>query len=130
MMNWIEDKPQPEAGPFRMDLDRGVVTAVSHAGSVSMYVDAPGVYYDGAGNIVSDQVARIAGFDVEHDQVNRRKMERLEKAKAKVEAIWQRERQAIRLADEPEPEPEPEQAPASNPTQHLTDDGWRKLTTE
>jgi hypothetical protein len=119
MTQWKEDKPQR----FQMDLDRGVITAVSHAGEVSCYVDEPGTYYDGAGNIVSDQVARIAGFDVDADRLKRRKLERLEKARAEINALWEQEKEAITLEQEPMAEP----AAAHSPSAHLTDDGWRKL---
>ena len=108
--------------PFRMDLDRGVITAINHAGSVSMYVDEPGVYYLANGELATDDVARNSGFEVEADRAKRRKMERLERARAEINAQWEQDKEDIRNETAlPAPAPLQDTSPP-NP-----DDGWRKL---
>lgn len=59
--------PQGYAGP--LDLDRGVTMKQSwlnpEVGTIGMYKDDPGKYFDANGNEVSEAIARLAGFDTE-----------------------------------------------------------------
>jgi len=86
-----------QASPINRDL--GVIEAITHAGRVIMYVDRPGEYLDEHGRPVSDQQARMAGFDVDADQLKRRKLERMAQAHMKIDALWEAEREAIRRGD-------------------------------
>lgn len=69
-----------------VDLDRGCIQQMHPNGSlISMYRDAPGVYYGESGQPVRDDVAEAAGFDVKSLRIARRKGELLEEFKAKLD---------------------------------------------
>jgi hypothetical protein len=97
--------------------ERGVHIAMSNAGAIWTYVGQPpkfegaefGVYRDMAGKVVSDHVARLAGFDVDGDALKKRKQERMAQARMKIDALWQAEQDAIRRGDYTPPPAAPEQ---------------------
>jgi hypothetical protein len=106
----------------KIDLDRGVITRITHAGEVSSYVDVPGVYFDGQGEPVTDDAAVRAGFDLERDRLEMRKLERLAKAKAEIDVLWATELDAMKEEEPLPPLPLQQTASPSNP-----DEGWQTL---
>lgn len=70
-----------------INFDRGVIFAEDPASKVNvyMYVDEPGIYRNAFEHIVSDDLARAAGFDVEKYAKDRLYRERMAAAKEAIE---------------------------------------------
>lgn len=65
---------------------------------VVAYPDAPGEYYDEAGNRVTDKIAKEAGYNVAEDRVAREKTRQIQKARDDAETEAQRKIAEIRAA--------------------------------
>lgn len=74
-----------ETPGVKIDVDRGVSrkTIRETGGWISMYKNQPGLYLDAKSNEVSDELARLVGFDVDGD----RKEARILKEIAEVTAV-------------------------------------------
>jgi hypothetical protein len=57
----------------RIQRNRGCQIRKAAGLKIVMYYDTPGVYYDGIGNVVSDELAAQAGYDVEKLAIERKK---------------------------------------------------------
>jgi hypothetical protein len=71
-----------------IDYDRGVIINVHKTSGmdVFMYVDDPGKFITAHGNIVPDEIAKEAGYDVEKLAKDRTKKERKEQAMQMIDA--------------------------------------------
>lgn len=69
-----------------IDLDRGVTIRTHPNGMrVHMYKDDPGLYLDVYGEPVQDSLAAEAGFDVKSDSKERKRKERMEEARRRID---------------------------------------------
>ena len=63
----------------KIEFGRGAIMRIHPSGmKVAMYVDEPGVYYDETNELVGEEVAKRAGFDVVLHKKERIKLERME----------------------------------------------------
>ena len=119
--------------PF--DLNRGLITKVSKAdeSGIHMYVDDPGHYYNGVGIEVDELTAKRAGFDTEHDKLEMRKRERLERARTMEIERWEAEEAAIKRGEYTPLPSETVLAPkvvpfaSQSPSPQFTDEGYAAL---
>jgi hypothetical protein len=78
-----------------LDYDKGVVIVHGGFQPVAYYPDQPGVYYNEAGQEVSEDEARLAGIDTLKFSAERRRKEARDKAFADIERQHQAELAAI-----------------------------------
>lgn len=79
-----------------MDLNRGATMRRHPDGyMVGQYKDEPGTYYNEIGEVVESAVAAEAGFDVALDTIERRKLAKLEEAKARITAEFAAEQERL-----------------------------------
>jgi hypothetical protein len=80
-----------------IDLNRGLVQRPLPNGGplISACKTVPGVYFDANGILATDEMAVAAGFDVEGDRRLKAKTEALSKAKAKIDAEFEKAAAAL-----------------------------------
>jgi hypothetical protein len=108
----------------KLDYDRGVIIKVGNGGTCAMYVDDPGRYLNEQGVEVSEEEARLAGFDTLKDGAERRRKEARAKAFAEIERTHKAELAAID-AEAALAEPVSESARVTKDVEELAADGER-----
>lgn len=79
-----------------INLDHGYTIRLHpHGFRVCMLKSDPGLYYDGSGELVSDDIAKQAGFDVQAFAKERLKKARLAEARKKIEAEFAAEEERV-----------------------------------